>query len=263
MRARHLALSLVLCVLVVAHVGVNSGNKIEKWEGYVYAPSLSAWDGYRISDGIMLHSELDWCDEHPDSIVCKYRLKTNTASNFSVLLSVMDSFDVLDAPEEWNTAVMHVRIGDGLCQRIDPLCRGHRTDTPDCWHRETDCWFDKNIPRRYAFPKKCYVSIFESLRKHGIKKVIVVGDPRHWTRTTDMRNGNYNVDETYVGNLASSLQEYGIHATIRQPGTPDEDFLFMCAARVFVQSGGGFSTLIGTIVQIHRGGTTFRPCDVP
>ena len=80
----------------------------------------------------------------------------------------------------------------------------------------------------------------------------------HWTRTKDPRKGNISVDDSYVESLAGFLRTKFQHVIISEPQLPDEDFAMLCAAEVFVQGGGGFSSLVGEVVK-RRGGTVIKP----
>lgn len=250
--------SLVLALLPFpAYLLTKKHTETSIFEGYAYDEKLSRWEGYRINDGVHQMAE-NQCDVHPFSIVCKYRTETIEPCHIPTLISIMDNFKVKDIPNK-HTAVIHVRLGDGLCQRVDPVCRGDRTNEPDCWHRGTDCWFDQQLDRRYAFSKVQYIGIFKVLHKIGVKSAVIVGDPRHWTRTADLRERDYSVDEAYVRNMVATMQTYGISTQVRQTQSPDEDFLYMCSAKIFVRGGGGFSKLIATIVKEYRNGTVFDP----
>jgi len=230
---------------------------IEAWTGYRERVGTTIWDGYRLSDAIHQFSEDDHCKDHPRSIVCLYRTRTKAVADMTVLVPILDSVTTKDTPG-YASAVLHVRLGDGLCQRHDYSCRGNRTDVPNCWERDDDCWFDAHIPRRYTFSKSWYTEIPKKLLSYNVREVVIVGDPRHWTRTPDLRQGDYSVDTAYVQNIVEHFGKFAMSARVRQPGTPDEDFVYMCAAKVFVQGGGGLSVLISTVVR-HQNGVVIVP----
>jgi len=245
---------------------VSTVNKTIDWYGYhivagevEYASDLGPvdWNTYRISDGIAQYAG-DVCQTHPGTLVCQYLKLTDKLNDMDVLLPLLESLqNNIDVPDK-ATAILHLRTGDGLCHRYDPPCRGNRTDVPDCWLRDEDCWADVSIspPRQYAFSVDWYTGLIDKL--DGIEHIEIVADPLHWTRTADPRGGNFTVDENYVKSAATFFQSLGFALSFREQRYPDVDFAYMCAASYFIQGGGGFSMLVSSVVRA-RGGHVFTP----
>ena len=251
-RARR-AIVISLCVYTCSRLFyVKEQEGAIGWAGYVEQLGLAAWDGYRLSDAIHQFADDDQCEEHSDSIICLYRSRTDAVADMSVLAPILGSFSRKDVPG-YASAVLHARLGDGLCQRYDYICRGNRTDIPNCWEHDEDCWFDAQIPRRYTFSRVWYDAVPDKLREYGVKEIVIVGDPRHWTRTPDLRRGDYSVDTAYVWSIVKFFQKFQFSVRVRQPGTPDEDFAYMCSAKVFIQGGGGLSALVSEVVRYQNG----------
>lgn len=220
------------------------------------------WNPYRIGDGIAHYPDSPGCEQFPQSIVCEYHQVTDEPNDVDSLIRVLGS-------KRWHgyqidvdqTAFIHVRVGDGLCaENDDDMCRKGRTGVPDCWNHDSDCWFDAGSKtKQYAFSKEWYSKVLEDLdRLTSISVVVILGDKRHWTRSLDPRQGDFTVDEVYLENIASFFRSQHRKTFVMSPGTPDEDFALLCSSRVFVQGGGGYSALVGSVVRV-RGGLVLSP----
>ena len=224
----------------------------------------SEWNDYRISDGILRQYDAPGCETYPTSLVCKYHLEvgSKTLLDLDALMRVLEQIErqnPLWVSHSTDTALVHLRLGDGLCAQHDPLCRGQRTGVPDCWESDEDCFVNPDsVTKQYAFSRRWYRHIFVLLETLRVRHVIIIGDKYHWTRTADPRKGEYGVDDTYVANVASEFRSHHFSVSVREPTTPDEDFVRMCSAKTFVQGGGGYSALIASVVE-SRGGIVLRP----
>jgi len=231
------------------------------------------WNGYRIGDGIKsyryessIRDASKVCMRWPGSLLCKYLTRTDQANNITVLVDIINQSKI-DIPAA-NTTVMHLRLGDGLCGQYNDLskwCRGAKTGTENpttrnCWENDKDCF--KSIGGYiYAYPREYYEQVATELLKsvNNSTTIVVVADPRHWTRSKDMRNGDYSIDFAYRDNVISFFRSKGFIVQIHQSsGKPDDDFAYMCSARNFVRGGGGLSTLISSVVTA-QGGRVFNP----
>jgi hypothetical protein len=214
------------------------------------------WNEYRIGDGVKLHPGAPGCETFPDSIVCAYQQETDQPNNTSALVKVLD--ERLKTRMDTDVALVHVRLGDGLCAKVDKPCRGAQSGDPDCWNDDEDCWFDANISRQYAYSRYWYKSVISQLQKLQTKRMVIVGDKFHWTRTPDPRRGNFSVDEAYLDNMAHFLREHGFGVVLHEPNLPDTDFMYLCSAQIFVRGGGGYSALVARVVE-NRGGIVIEP----
>jgi hypothetical protein len=57
----------------------------------------------------------------------------------------------------------------------------------------------------------------------------------------------------YLDKIKLILNKNGNKYIFIHNNNPDTDFIFMCKSKYFVQSGGGFSKLIGNIVKLNNG----------
>lgn len=229
---------------------------------HVFSKSTSsalAWNDYRLGDGVARRADAPGCERYPNSIVCLYSKETNKSDDVEALIRVLENkswkFDVAEP----KTAIIHVRLGDGLCAESDERCRGKAQGSPDCWNDNRDCWYDsESSTKQYAYSKSWYISILRDLQEYHLEKIIVLGDKHHWTRTEDPRNGDFSVDDAYINNVADYFRSVFPHVEIRESALPDQDFLLMCSANIFVQGGGGYSALIAQVVE-KRGGVVLKP----
>ena len=230
--------------------------KNTEWNSANSASTSRSWNEYRIGDGVAMHQGSPGCDAFPGSIVCAYLEITDQPNNISALVEVLDGRSIRRIDSD--VALVHARLGDGLCAMVDKPCRGTRSGVPDCWNNDEECWFDASISRQYAYSKHWYFSVVSQLQKHRVKTVHIVGDKFHWTRTPDPRHGNFSVDEAYTQSMARFFRQSGFGVSIHVPQLPDFDFVLLCSAQLFVQGGGGYSALVAHVVE-HRGGVVIVP----
>mmetsp|Transcript_18447 Transcript_18447/g.27993 ORF Transcript_18447/g.27993 Transcript_18447/m.27993 type:complete len:154 (+) Transcript_18447:135-596(+) len=125
---------------------------------------------------------------------------------------------------------------------------------PSCWENETDC-FVNGHGNFYGYPRHYYEQVpAELLESVGNSTKIVVV-----SRNKDMRNGDYSIDYTYRDNVTTFFRSKGLAIQAHHSsGRPDDDFVYMCSARIFVQGGGGLSELVSAVVTAN-GGRLFKP----
>jgi len=223
------------------------------------------WNDYRLSDSIGKYPDAPGCDRYPESLACAYSKQTSSAYNVAILLQILqewkESGKLLPTSElpQADEIVVHLRLGDALCAKHD-FCGSAQ---PDCFQNSSDCF--TNDGHRYAYSKPDYEAVLELIKeKVGGSldnwKVVIVGNPYHWTRTTDPRQGDFSVDRKYVSDvkelfIKSGFPEVRVHGL--DGFTPDEDFMYMTSARMLVLGGGGYSELCARVVS-HAGGSIFR-----
>jgi hypothetical protein len=223
----------------------------------VETKTFTRWNDYRIGDGISLRHDAPGCEMYPDSVVCAYSKETTKPNDKAALVKVLSRYSTRQNNSS-TLAFLHVRLGDGLCAQVDPLCRVSETK-PDCWNNDADCWFDDNsATKQYAYSRRWYYNVVSALKLTQVSKIVVTGDKFHWTRTPDPRHNDFSVDDAYLANVAQYFRSQGFSVCVKDQELPDIDFVILCSARVFVQGGGGYSALIAEVVQ-HRGGLVIRP----
>ena len=180
---------------------------------------------------------------------------------------------LLELPKT-DQVIVHLRLGDGLCgdERWDnKLVCGEQRPTNagrfrNCWKHDYDCFFYHG--NRYAYSQRWYDTIASDLTSAASEissNVSIVSDARHWTRAQDRRKGNYSVDKKCRQEIASFLRGLGFTSiefrnSEETHNSPDQDFAYLCSAKVFVPSGGGYSRLAAQVVE-RRGGMVIKPKD--
>ena len=224
------------------------------------------WKEYRISDGIARSYSAPGCEKYPNSIVCEYHHETEEPRDIKALTRVLDRYSNQNTHIELadrQSIVVHLRLGDGLCARIDPTCRGTVTSVPNCWEHDDDCFRNPDSEtKHYAYSKAWYLPLLYELEAFQDRYVVIVSDFTHWTRTSDPREGNYTVDEVYAQNVYNFFSEHGFDVKMKRTGTPDADFVYMCSSAVFLQGGGGYSNLVASVVR-ERGRIVLQPKRTP
>ena len=101
-------------------------------------------------------------------------------------------------------------------------------------------------PRNYIMGIKSIREILNNIHSSGAKKVYIVGgshSKQHWRKS-----------RVYAGCLHRAIQFAGYSTTMRLEGiATDIDFFFVSHARQLVVSVGGYSNLMGKLVE-YRGG---------
>ena len=263
-------------------VGDMSDRKYE--EDSATLATAWKWNNYRLGDGFKgiqgADNQGNVCKSYPGSILCEYLQKrTRRGKDWPTLLKIIDrriqEINSSAAPShgarsellvpDGDVAVVHLRLGDGLCARTEAAGGCARPQgVTDCWKDDRACfrrpwgpWV--NGQSQYAFSEKHYANVLPELQRN--QTVIIVSEMRHWTRTKDPRNGHFEDDFAYRRSFAEFLRKHGFAPLVRKSGTPDEDFLYMAAAQTFVPSGGpegGFCDLAASAVK-ERGGKVVSP----
>jgi len=198
------------------------------------------------------------CERWPDSLLCEYFTRTDQANDISVLADIVDQWNNTNASHgsganknkpSRNITVLHLRLGDSLCGIYDlgsqwdrTRCKGAKVGVdnariPNCWENDTDCYAGSEGVL-YAYPKQYYVQVVADLLESlgNSTRIMVVGDPSHWTRNEDMRNGDYSVDFAYRDSVISFFRSKGFEVQTRcSSGRPDDDFVYMSSAKNFIE----------------------------
>ena len=208
-------------------------NISQKWD-------FDKWNEYRLGDIVKQYRDEYTehpCVQWPLSIGCMYVKATSNPNDIEVLQSIISNWSRSTFVPNETEAVAHVRIGDGLCG-------------PDCWNDAKDCFRYKGT--KYALPKQYYECIVPKLKDVKISKVIFVA-ANHSTRgSIEEQIFHDEWGKDYLKKVKAFFRNRGFEVHIREPRAPDEDFAFMAKSGVFVQGGGGYSGLIGRIVENRK-----------
>ena len=125
---------------------------------------------------------------------------------------------------------------------------GDVLDTDTLW----DGLYRTKYKRKYVLPKKYYVSIVKQLKQMHVTDIVITAATYH----IEMKNFKKRIKrhELYLSNVESFLKQHGFGVQRRiNCGTPDEDFIFMSNANIFVQGGGTYSAWISKMVKMNGG----------
>lgn len=201
---------------------------------------------YRLADSLKLYPGSPGCQLYPNSIVCEYQKLTKKKESIPDLIRVLEARKNGSEVPDPHVAVIHTRLGDGLCVEKDKRCHRKSQGPSDCWNDILDCAATFEKPYyRYAYPKEYYIKVVQEL-KH-VNKVVVMGNMNHF-QIRASRNDT-SVDERYLSHMTAFFESQGFEVQLRLNGDPDKDFAFACAARTFVKCGGGFSSLMAGVVK--------------
>lgn len=100
----------------------------------------------------------------------------------------------------------------------------------------------------YVKPLSYYNKVIKYLKKNNInnKNVLIISGS-HKKLSDDMKNNS----KKYIEEIKKLFEKNGYHVTTRLNEDPDEDFIIMSNSKYFVQSGGGYSRLIGKIIKYN------------
>ncbi len=160
----------------------------------------------------------------PKSIMSEYFNLAKDYGNIEILKKIANK----RIQNTSSDTVLHIRGGDTI------------TNASKQWHEYTG--FNSNNNRRiYVFPKDYYKKIIAKL-KVGTQITIVVSTV-HWTKA-------YDENIKYINYVYDFFKKSGFNMSLRlNQGTPDEDLVFMSNTKIFIQGGGGYSSLISKLVE--------------
>ena len=219
---------IVLCVLILYintfknenFKNANFDNN-EKWNDYRLADIYKYWSNPKYEK-----RRFEYIDsipsQFPGSIGSEYVSRNDAKKiNFNLLLKIVDerTKKIPYSPKP-NELILHLRIGDSI-KGYDPI---------------TD-----KFKYHYSYATK-----FENIKKNidvfkGKHVIIFYGIHASWAKK--------EYSELYLKKIRELFKNNNITFEEKSNGNPDEDFLRMCNAKIFVKSGGGYSNLISQIVK--------------
>lgn len=193
-------------------------------------------DVYKYGKGPSYHKIKFHEEKFPNSIATKYLklLKKGERNKKDKLMRVIHNEPQLDTMPEYNSFVLHMRVGDILCSRGSSLKMSVRLgvkgminhytkkDNPEWWHDILKFMNEKNLDKVY----------------------IIVGShtPRCLLESED-----------FIMDRVNMFRKNGKDVVLRIGNTPDEDILWVSRAKYFKTTGGGYGRLLGIVVQENGG----------
>ena len=127
---------------------------------------------------------------------------------------------------------MHVRLGDVIIDGDNPNFLPSK-------------YKDKN-PFNYSL--ETYKKLLNELKNnYKVKKITIIGGIHR-----KMKKSMINESKKFVKNLENICKSYNIDVDFRLGKSPDEDFLLMSNAKIFIMAGGGYSKIISNYVSYKK-----------
>ena len=167
-----------------------------------------------------------------DSLGHKYYERTNGERNLNELYDLINQESKKINKEKFVDVCMHVRLGDVIVDGNNPNLLPSK-------------YKDK---KSFNYPLETYNKIFYELKnKYKIKKVTIFGGIHR-----KMKKQILNESKKFIENLKNISKIYNLDVSFRLGNNPDEDFLLMSNAKIFIMAGGGFSKTISNYVSYKR-----------
>lgn len=208
-----------------------------------YMTSDIKYYNYRLSDifnGYVYNLQMkkndlkfnDYINKYKDTIAYKYVEKCKNLKQKWGNIKVLEE---ISRKKEREKTTLHLRIGDVLVG-----------------YDEKKNYFKKleSLPYKYFYQIDEYQEIIQILKKKKIKKIYLFygNHKKHWNKANDI----------YIKKIKEKFKENNIELETDNLGNPDDDFIKMSNSEIFIQSGGGFSKIIASLVKL-RGGMVLDP----
>ena len=172
----------------------------------------------------------------PNSIAADYIRRTNKNNDYDELMDIlnerMQKNESSQIPND-NELVVHLRTGDVIDHS--------KKSVTEMLSRYTKYVNGKS----YVKPMSYYKQVMKFAASKNLTKVTLV------TGFHETKSVRKSLD--YVNRVQEAFEENDFQTSIRLNENPDEDFIFMCNSRYFVQSGGGFSKIIAELIKMKNG----------
>ena len=172
-----------------------------------------------------------------NSIGKEYKNSTNQINDYKTLNQIIKerSKNMINKPGD-NDLVIHIRLGDVIensCYTVN-----------DYWtsvENLNNIGPDISPHIIYIKNKYYYKNLELNIKNLNIKNIILV--------TFFHRSKTFNKSIEYLENIKNIFKEYNIIERINKD--IDEDFIFCSLSKYFIGSGGGFSHVIGNLVELN------------
>lgn len=215
----------------------------------------TGWNEYRISDiftiglSLKIQGVKNYHLEHfPDSIASAYIRSTNKTSDYNVLQKCISLYknnnNSMTTPDK-NTYVIHIRVGDVIDGQSEDVATILSRPIYYSFYSNTPFNFFNNHFNTYTKNINYYESKLKVLQSYPIKKIIIVAGSHIFS--------NYDKSSLYINCIALYFRNSGYDVSLRLGHNSDQDLYFMSHASYFTPSGGGFSSIVSTLIK-EKGG---------
>lgn len=174
------------------------------------------------------------------NLVSDYFSKTNLTSrtNITHAFNLLNKLTKKKSLTKSKLCVLHLRMGDVI-------------DTNTLWGGPYESRYARF---KYVFPREYYVSIVKGLKRMNVVDIVITAVTYHFHFYNSRSVRKLKFNDVYLHAVEAFLKENGfrVHRRINC-GLPDEDFIFMANADIFVQGGGSYSKCIAKMVKMNGG----------
>lgn len=203
--------------------------------------NIDKYKHYRLSDmvkGYIYYKENELYNkkklEDKDTIAGRYTVETEHLPE-NLRWNNVEVLDKLTRCNIKSKATIHLRLGDVII--------GYDRHKNKFVQHPWLTW------ERYFYQIEEYIPIINFLKQKNIDKVVIFyGNHIKWDDISDL----------YLEKFKELFDKNNITVIDKSSGNPDKDFTNMANSKIFVRSGGGFSRLIGKLVE-YKGGTVIIP----
>lgn len=222
---------LFLSIFVIYIIrGINN-----RWLDYRLGDILRGWPKKNGSIKYLNYIE----KKLPMSIASKYIKKTNKLPPqiyYNIIISILNDFQY-KKPHD-HDIIIHLRIGDAI-ENIDNNCINYLKNKND----------------------EVYATIVQNLEKtlhllDNKNRCILVYGSHLKLSAVQKENTKF-----YLDKIRTLLKENNFKFIEKSHRNPDKDFYYMAHSKVFIKSGGGYSTIIANIVA-KNGGVVYYPNNI-
>ena len=232
---------ILIIILVICFLKFNKFCK-EKYRenliGYRLGDMIKK-EIYRSADvGFDLHHS-----KYPKSIATQYMKaikslpKDKQNNNLDILFDILKDSKYKNSKNSKNNVVIHIRTGDVIDKQkysVDEFLE------KECLHT--------SAKQKYNYVKS--LSYYQDI----VKKLISLDLPKKIMIVTGFHmKHDHKKSLQYTDRVKKYFKSKGYQVSTRINKHPDHDFVYMSTSKYFVQSGGGFSEIIGNMVRHNKG----------
>ncbi len=200
---------------------------------------------YRLGDMVTSkrNRDLDSGQEYhfknfPDSIASEYMRRTPEQNRFDILLNIVKERSKAEHYPPKDRLIIHLRVGDVIDQ-TPHMAKDFLAQ--QIYYGGTD----------YVRPLSYFEKVLEEAKKRDIHSVTLIAG-------FHMPLKSHNKSLAYIRLVGEFFEANGMQVTQRIDEPADEDVLYICNAKFYTPSGGGFSRVMKEAIKLS-GGTIIEP----
>ena len=257
---------LLLVVVVVKYISYNesfNNSKKDKLKLYSDTPNYRIGDVFKFigKNGFKIDKD-EYNRLYPNSIATMYINKCKIPYRFKCLKEIImnkakKTKNVLDRSK---TAVVHLRTGDCIeCDNyntVDDMLNNN--DGGVCFKgiKTLNNW------SRYVKPISYFRGKIRTLKEFGITDIYIISGSHRpkgyiWNSTMYDKNSkrykfsceirNFEKYIKYIKKISELFIENDFNVIVRTGNNPDDDLVLATQAKIFIPTGGGYSSLLSKI----------------